>query len=847
MKPFNRNYNNAVHDSPKRTSPNEKAVKVDQNTQILNSEEVIFLEHKRLLNLCVQNNAFHDAQILCERLIQVYGPEENSPRIPTENSVFHLQTYAYAVYILARSFYLRGLTNQARLVYERYRLPRPGSGVAGSEVPYFSQARLQYAQCLYDLAKYAKVQEVLLGKEACLFGSRHQSSPFSESLAPKALASAQAAELRKTFEKDQLPFALRLLAFCHVKLGRHSTAKQIFQQSLQLFPLLWSSIEGYFATFTRDELRTITITQDLPFLLKTHDHSTWLRKDDESASFSSSAQHILHVGDSADKIRCARSENPTSAVASETAKNTTSKRRVPRNNSKENNENCVDQESDQSLANSPSDSQADSSNPHEHDSIPPESPDSVLSSKYAKRSLLCKFYQEYCQYFHTIASTYLHYQKDQYENCIRASYNTDAWSSSLSYKFRGLSAYQLQRYDQSIDIFMTFRNDFTYLTDGCDFLSSALWHLKRRKQLASLTRELRDVNVNTPESWISLGNLLSLEKLKSRAIQAFQRAVELSIPVGMYPDLKAEQTTARWTGGSQINDQRVLSYALCLLGHEMFDYNDTDGALKCYSHAIIADKQFYQAYYGIGAIYMHKEEYSTAERYLRYAVHLHPKSAMVNVNLAQAQASQRKYKDACETLKHACLIDPLNTQCKYYLARNLMLVQDYNKAREIAEQVKVLAPKEPSIYELLAKIYLKVGKKVQAITCANLAVAYGKGMYDSKNSTNHNSTAASSQNGDLSQNPDDTFATNVDFEMATDSQHITSPSFPRGNLHTPGASSGRAGTPGSEGVGEPRQIRYRASRSDTFGSRQEQPATQTTVPSYLRDEIEQDMLYMEYS
>ena len=43
LKPFNRNYNNAVHDSPKRTSPNEKAVKVDQNTQILNSEEVIFL------------------------------------------------------------------------------------------------------------------------------------------------------------------------------------------------------------------------------------------------------------------------------------------------------------------------------------------------------------------------------------------------------------------------------------------------------------------------------------------------------------------------------------------------------------------------------------------------------------------------------------------------------------------------------------------------------------------------------------------------------------------------------------------------------------------------------------
>ena len=70
--------------------------------------------------------------------------------------------------------------------------------------------------------------------------------------------------------------------------------------------------------------------------------------------------------------------------------------------------------------------------------------------------------------------------------------------------------------------------------------------------------------------------------------------------------MKAEQIVGRWTGGSDGSDQRLLAYGLCLLGHEMFDYSDMDGALKCYSHAILADKQLYQAYYGIGTIYMQK-------------------------------------------------------------------------------------------------------------------------------------------------------------------------------------------------------------------------------------------------
>jgi len=58
-----------------------------------------------------------------------------------------------------------------------------------------------------------------------------------------------------------------------------------------------------------------------------------------------------------------------------------------------------------------------------------------------------------------------------------------------------------------------------------------------------------------------------------------------------------------------------------------------------------------------------------------------------------------------------------------------MLARDFVGALQIAEEVKLLAPKEPSIYELLSRIYDQLGRKVKAITCGNLAVAYGKGIY----------------------------------------------------------------------------------------------------------------------
>lgn len=331
-----------------------------------------------------------------------------------------------------------------------------------------------------------------------------------------------------------------------------------------------------------------------------------------------------------------------------------------------------------------------------------------------------------------------------YVEALELTYTKYLNNSSFSFKFRGILNYHLQKYQASLINFQEFRELFPYNLDTIDYYSSCLWHLKKHKQLAYLSRICKDINSHSPLTWICIGNLMSLEKNKNFAIESLKRAVELNIPAGIFPDMKSASGSIsnRFVGKTgNLDLYRTLSYSLCLLGHELFDNEDLEGALKCYTHAILANSNSYQAYYGIGTIYIQREEFALAEKYFKYAIVLNPKSAMVYCNLAQAQTNLGKFSIAANTLKKACKIDPINNQYKFYLAKSLEKLGDYKSALFFAEQVKIAASKEPSIYELLARIYLKLGKKTMAITCANLAVSYGKGICDNnQNSSVNNST-----------------------------------------------------------------------------------------------------------
>lgn len=89
---------------------------------------------------------------------------------------------------------------------------------------------------------------------------------------------------------------------------------------------------------------------------------------------------------------------------------------------------------------------------------------------------------------------------------------------------------------------------------------------------------------------------------------------------------------------------------------------------------------------------------------------------MIRCHLGTAQSAMGDLEQAKISHQTACNLDPTNTQCRFYLADVLYQIGEYDQSIQEAEKVKLVAPREPSIYDLLAKIHLKNGKKLSAVT-----------------------------------------------------------------------------------------------------------------------------------
>lgn len=151
-------------------SPRAKA-----KTKNVSKQDEDFSSQKQLMDLLLEQYALSDLQIISERLIK-----SSSQRL-----------VQYAIYMLAKSFYCRGNPAQARTVLE-----------SNDDKMLNSKAKLLYVQCLYDLGLYTKIEIFMLGKPLNNLVNI-QENPITQSLPNDS----------SRFSKNELPFALRLLAF----------------------------------------------------------------------------------------------------------------------------------------------------------------------------------------------------------------------------------------------------------------------------------------------------------------------------------------------------------------------------------------------------------------------------------------------------------------------------------------------------------------------------------------------------------------------------------------------------------------------------------------------------------
>lgn len=572
LKPHNKinsprnNPKNSLNLTEKSQSKSSKQIQAKAQNKILKFED-----YRKILDLCVEHNSLKDAQLICEKFIleyqKYYGFEQNSnqrynllnyeqmtftdeppdisspvlqpttntnktsttatPTIPqnTSNTSIdpHNQNYEliyeYSIYILAKSFYLRGQINEAIIIFDKYPIKLP------SDSNMFSNSKVRFlkGQCLFDLGRYEKCVRNLLGREEydgflvenCQEHSQAESPSVDENETdtcnnahcPNKSTEPLTQLLDFTtadFHPDEIPFTFKLLAFSFIKLKKYQTSRLIFKHCLNTFPYLWTTIDAFLNTFSTKELASLDLNFD--------SLSSPASASNPSNELINYLPELLCEINLEDRMEEKENSNvQLSKSQMQAASKNMNRKQKPL------------------LTKSQNQSQKKPKMQQQEQAQPVPNQNSIE---------IAQLLPEYKLYLKNLATTFTKLLIFDYQNCIKSTYNPSLNNSSFAHKWRGISSYQLQKYEQSLQEFNKFKQLQPYNLENLDFHSSVLWHLKKQKELAFLAREAKDVNAMSPFTWICVGNLMSAEKQKSFAIESLKRSVEMLIPSGLFPDLR---------------------------------------------------------------------------------------------------------------------------------------------------------------------------------------------------------------------------------------------------------------------------------------------------------------------
>ncbi|XP_069607416.1 cell division cycle protein 27 homolog isoform X3 [Ranitomeya imitator] len=247
----------------------------------------------------------------------------------------------------------------------------------------------------------------------------------------------------------------------------------------------------------------------------------------------------------------------------------------------------------------------------------------------------------------------------------------------------GRAYFELAEYLQAERVFSEVRRIENYRVEGMEIYSTTLWHLQKDVALSVLSKDLTDMDKNSPEAWCAAGNCFSLQREHDIAIKFFQRAIQVD---------------------------PGYAYAFTLLGHEFVLTEELDKALACFRNAIRVNPRHYNAWYGLGMIYYKQEKFSLAEMHFQKALDINPQSSVLLCHIGVVQHALKKSDKALDTLNKAISIDPKNPLCKFHRASILFANEKYKSALQELEELKQIVPKESLVYFLIGKVYKKLGQ-----------------------------------------------------------------------------------------------------------------------------------------
>jgi anaphase-promoting complex subunit 3 len=248
------------------------------------------------------------------------------------------------------------------------------------------------------------------------------------------------------------------------------------------------------------------------------------------------------------------------------------------------------------------------------------------------------------------------------------------WRSSFRLDYVEVPYLQAER------AFKTVRMLEPYRLWDMEVYSTLLWHLQRNVQLSFLAQELLNINPQSAQAWIAVGNLFSLQKDRLQALTCFRRAVLMD---------------------------SSCAYAYTLSGHESID-DDLEKAINFFQSALRADPRHYNAWwefssmcgflcslfsrYGLGTCYLRLSKIRLAEYHFRKAVEIHPNNAVllgcvgmvglfcsVDTHADDLQAVERRgdREAALGLFDEAIELAPENALVRYRRAKILIALKKY--------------------------------------------------------------------------------------------------------------------------------------------------------------------------
>lgn len=143
----------------------KSATATGQNLNATASSVTKFSDVKKLLDLCIEHHNFKDAEILAERYIQNFNENNlNAQVLNQEKENFqtwqheNVQIYEYSVYILARSYYLKGELNESKIILDKYPIKSQKLSLTNSKIKFL------HANCLFDTANFIESIKKILSK-----------------------------------------------------------------------------------------------------------------------------------------------------------------------------------------------------------------------------------------------------------------------------------------------------------------------------------------------------------------------------------------------------------------------------------------------------------------------------------------------------------------------------------------------------------------------------------------------------------------------------------------------------------------------------------------------------------